>query len=376
MFMKHLLHRHIIFAVLFAFLLSACSGKDSATTTSTNKITTSTSAPSVLLDSLAVAFPNGQMPADKVAQAARELAQNPAALKLNAETGGSTTITNFTPQAVTADYKPVTRIQNTTLTGAYFFTIYDTERADALANNPNWKFEGPAFWASLAPDALLNPVHRFRNVLNGSYLYSIYDTEKADIIANYSSTFVYEGVAWYAKQTPGTGWSPLYRFRNLLNGTYLFSAYETEKDAIVANYSAVFQLEGIAYYVRQDAPATEIINGIVVPLAPDPVTNNATLAGVDSNSNGVRDDVDRKIAENFGNDATKYQSVSSYAKAEHAMITQGDTATYITAVRCKKHLASDSNLITKETLNTPERAKAYGDMMAGARITAGTRGCQ
>jgi hypothetical protein len=89
-------------------------------------------------------------------------------------------------------------------------------------------------------------------VLNGSYLYTIYEAEKSDIITNYSSTFVYEGVAWYAKQSAGTGWNPLYRFRNRFNGTYLFSAYESEKDAIVANYSAVFQLEGVAYYVRQD----------------------------------------------------------------------------------------------------------------------------
>ena len=71
--------------------------------------------------------------------------------------------------------------------------------------------------------------------------------------ANYAATFFYEGVAWYAQQSTGAGWSPLYRFRNLLNGTYLFSAYEAEKNAIVANYSAVFKLEGVAYYVRQDA---------------------------------------------------------------------------------------------------------------------------
>jgi Protein of unknown function (DUF1566) len=39
-----------------------------------------------------------------------------------------------------------------------------------------------------------------------------------------------------------------------LNGTYLFSAFEAEKNAIVLNYSAVFKLEGVAYYIRQNAP--------------------------------------------------------------------------------------------------------------------------
>ena len=255
-------------AILFAALLSACGGQsvtDSATASSVQKSAqTSQAAPilsptssSDLLASLAAVYPNGQISATSAAQAAKELAQNPAVLHVtaaNAATAQNAKSASVQPQAVAADYRAVTRIQNTTLTGAYFFTIYDTEQAAALAGNPNWKLEGAAFWASLASGTGLNPVHRFRNNLNGSYLYTIYEAEKTDIQTNYAATFFYEGVAWYAQQTPGAGWSPLYRFRNLLNGTYLFSAYEAEKDAIVANYSAVFKLEGIAYYVRQDAP--------------------------------------------------------------------------------------------------------------------------
>ena len=40
---------------------------------------------------------------------------------------------------------------------------------------------------------------------------------------------------------------------------------------------------------------TWIVDGHVLPPEPDPVVNNATLGGVDSNSNGVRDDVERNI---------------------------------------------------------------------------------
>lgn len=257
--------------MLTVALLTACGGQsttDTVTSDTTTKavqttqvsqtISTSSSS-SGLLASLAVAYPNGQLPAANAAQAAKELAQNPAALKITAQSAPSqlsaqSTNAPIQAQATSADYKAVTRIQNTTLTGAYFFTIYDTEQTAALAGNPNWKLEGPAFWASLATGTGLSPVYRFRNNLNGSYLYTIYETEKADIQANYAATFFYEGVAWYASQTKNTaGLSPLYRFRNLTNGTYLFSAYEAEKNAIVANYSAIFQLEGVAYYVRQDA---------------------------------------------------------------------------------------------------------------------------
>lgn len=254
-----------IASILFAALLSSCGGQATTDTvsssavqkTSENVQTTQSSQPALsgLMNSLAVAYPNGQIPVANAVQAAQELAQNPAALRLIAESAVQTIQNTSAPiqsQAVAADYKPVTRIQNTTLSGAYFFTIYDTECKTALANNRNWGLEGAAFWASLTPDAALSPVHRFRNVLNGSYLYTIYDAEKQSISANYGSTFLYEGVAWYAKQTAGTGWSPLYRFRNLLNGTYLFSAFESEKNAILRDYSVVFKLEGVAYYVRQD----------------------------------------------------------------------------------------------------------------------------
>lgn len=256
-------------AILFAALLSACGGQsttDSATTSSVQKTTqTSQAAPilsptssSDLLTSLALNYPDGQLPANRVAQAAKDLAQNPAVLKvIDKPLPNSQSLSElFINQASSADFKPVIRIQNTTLYGAYFFTIYDTERLAALNANPNWSQEGPAFWTSLAGGAGLSPVHRFRNRQNGSYLYTINDAERANIVSQYSATFVYEGVAWYAQQTPSLGWSPLYRFRNVTNGTYLFSAYESEKDAIVTNFPSIFVLEGIAYYVRQDAPSS------------------------------------------------------------------------------------------------------------------------
>ena len=264
-----------LFAILATLALTACGGGGSSTevaadvstsgTTSQTGQTLSSTAPgqtdsTKLLDSLAVLYPKGQLPVERAAQATQDLAQNPAALKFTADAAldaaaQTTQSQAIEPQAVAADYQPVQRVQNTTLYGAYFFSIYPSEITTALATNPNWRLEGPAFWASLATGSELYPVHRFRNKTNGSYLYSIYETERADIATNYAATFAYEGVAWYARQTPATGWSALYRFRNKTNGTYLFSAYESEKNAIVATYPDVFALEGIAYYVRQENAA-------------------------------------------------------------------------------------------------------------------------
>ena len=261
---------------LLLVLLSSCGGQNSPVVSNSSQLTTPstgsdaaalkpTSGKVNLMESLAKLYPNGQLPAYRVTQAAKDLSQNPAALTFTAPAPTSTS--NIQSQkagikmqsaALAADFLPVARIQNTTLEGSYFFSIYDVEIENALISHPDWILEGAAFWASIAAGDGLSPVHRFRNLLNGSYLYTIYEGEKATIIRDYSRTFAYEGVAWHARQTQTEGWTPLYRFRNKTNGTYLFSAYESEKDAIVANYPAIFELEGVAYYVRQDVPVDGI----------------------------------------------------------------------------------------------------------------------
>lgn len=212
-----------------------------------------------LLANLALAYPGGVLPAERAAAAAEQLVQNPAVLKFNANSGAiNPQAGTISPQAATTYTvglsAPVQRAQNTTLFGSYFFSIVPSEMTNALATNPTWNLEGTAFHASLGINPGLAPVYRFRNLINGSYLYTINDGEKNDILANYSAFFTPEGTAWYASPVPAAGFSPLYRFRNLTNGTYLFSAYEAEKNAIEVNYVGIFLLEGTSYYVRQTAP--------------------------------------------------------------------------------------------------------------------------
>ena len=59
---------------------------------------------------------------------------------------------------------------------------------------------------------------------------------------------------------------------------------------------------------------SEQINGIAVPLVPDSTANQATVSGVDSNSNGIRDDVDRALATEFGQGAATYQEAATFAR--------------------------------------------------------------
>lgn len=63
-----------------------------------------------------------------------------------------------------------------------------------------------------------------------------------------------------------------------------------------------------------------VINGHTVPAEPEPAANGSTVAGVDSNSNGVRDDVERKLAE-VGPDKAAYQSLLSIAREQQRLLT-------------------------------------------------------
>lgn len=63
------------------------------------------------------------------------------------------------------------------------------------------------------------------------------------------------------------------------------------------------------------------VNGIAVPAQPDATQNNATLAGVDSNSNGVRDDAEIMIASMSKKDT--YESYSlQLAQLEQRFATE------------------------------------------------------
>jgi lysyl endopeptidase len=77
-----------------------------------------------------------------------------------------------------------------------------------------------AFYTATSAAEGLSPVYRFRNKTNGSYVYTIFEEEYQSLLANYSAIFVLEWVSWYACQSAAAGYTPLYRFRNKTNGTY------------------------------------------------------------------------------------------------------------------------------------------------------------
>jgi hypothetical protein len=117
----------------------------------------------------------------------------------------------------------------------------------------------------------------------------------------------------------------------------------------------------------------EIINGISVPPEPDPTANNATLAGIDSNSNGVRDDVERKIAERVSNQndftATMKEAVVYEWLLSHPAKTKDDGLKFFSSTVCaiknpvgEVYTGDDGRFPLDQIYNTPARQKIYTEM--------------
>ena len=123
-----------------------------------------------------------------------------------------------------------------------------------------------------------------------------------------------------------------------------------------------------------DSPSTSTRS---IPPAPNPDLNASTVAGIDSDANGVRDDIDILLARNFGGSETDYVIALVHSKSLQAALLQPSEANafaHVNTMTC----ASDQMLtrlseMTLATLDTPARRKAYAKVFGGIELT--DRGC-
>ena len=103
------------------------------------------------------------------------------------------------------------------------------------------------------------------------------------------------------------------------------------------------------------AQVPEMINGIAVPPEPNPTINNATLVGVDSNNNGVRDDVERKLAANFVSMLSFEKSITTAQIVQRGIAGANLTESDFIKLMCDARL----NEVESVTLNSKTRDEAY-----------------
>jgi hypothetical protein len=112
-----------------------------------------------------------------------------------------------------------------------------------------------------APAGATQPVFRFWSDAFQAHFYTMSVQERDYVIANYDDyVWKYEKVAYraYSSQEPGT--VPLYRFWSDTYRGHFYTASQSERDYIIANYpTSVWKYEKIAYYVypaSNDVPNT------------------------------------------------------------------------------------------------------------------------
>lgn len=120
--------------------------------------------------------------------------------------------------------------------GYYYLDVYQSPFAD------------PPIAGSVRLDwSVAHPVHRFYNSRAGTHFYTASETERGAVIATLSSIYQYEGVAY--NTDPYSNPAPLYRFYRPSTGTHFYTASEAEKNNVVANLSRTYSLDGAAYNV-------------------------------------------------------------------------------------------------------------------------------
>jgi Protein of unknown function (DUF1566)/Repeat of unknown function (DUF5648) len=241
--------------------------------TSTSNISTP------LLASLALLYPNGKMPENMAAEAAKQLAQSPRAFKNTGRSADLRLPSSFNttgsqqPQSLRNGdglYTPIYRYLHSELNrqinspassnnyyGTYSLSKFARSNLTSVID-PNYLPEGPVFEVAEESRAGLSPVYRFRNKFNNTQIETI-DPEDRDYILtdpNLVYFYVYEGIAWYASKYSYSGWVPLYSFYNEKNGSYLYTTDPAEANVISNSYSQVFTFGGFAYYVKELSPST------------------------------------------------------------------------------------------------------------------------
>jgi hypothetical protein len=133
--------------------------------------------------------------------------------------------------------------------GFYLWSADPSEKATIINTlSGTWLYEGPAYTINTSNPLNSSPLWRFRNIRGGFYLYTADPNEKTTIINTLSGTWTYEGPAYNVSMN-SSGNAPVWRFRNLHDGTYLYSADPNEKNTIVNTLGSTWQLEGPAYYL-------------------------------------------------------------------------------------------------------------------------------
>lgn len=134
--------------------------------------------------------------------------------------------------------------------GTHFYTPSAEERDMVIFRWPTiWSYEGIAYWVNPAKNS--QSLYRFYNVKAGSHFYTASPDERDMVIARWSNIYNYDGPTYSVTSYAEAGKTPVYRFYNVKNGSHFYTADPGERDNVVARWSSIYKLEGVAFWLGQ-----------------------------------------------------------------------------------------------------------------------------
>lgn len=136
---------------------------------------------------------------------------------------------------------------------------------------------------------------------------------------------------------------------------------------VLISLAVLWVTAGVAYYYYVETQKSDIkkilgitltLNDVYGELPPEPSQeiNNATVAGVDSNNNHIRDDVERALREKYQHDEKLLAATLQYAQALQIFITLPKTGDEVAYAIGKESRGSGCIVVTMPIFTKEESA--------------------
>lgn len=136
----------------------------------------------------------------------------------------------------------------------HFYTASLWEKNNTIMNlNSAWYYENIAYYAYLTDSSERVPVYRFLHKQQKIHFYTASLWEKNFVEGKLGNVWQYEAIAFYVYPVGGSGRKAVYRFLHKRNKIHFYTASSSERDTVRNTLGAVWQYEGVAFYVDQSS---------------------------------------------------------------------------------------------------------------------------
>ena len=155
----------------------------------------------------------------------------------------------------TDPWQPVFRFYSKNYKG-HFYTMDPAESATLMCTNPNWKYEGVAYYAAKTQLDGTVPLYRFYSKNYRGHFYTI-DEEEMRTVRDTNPNWKYEGIAFFVypdgDSAPNGTATPVFRFWSKIYRHHFYTISEAEMQTI-RDTNPNWKYENVAFWTQAAPP--------------------------------------------------------------------------------------------------------------------------